>query len=81
MEIPAMERTVSSLVRTELTTRTSVITSSCASTREDQSRQRMASARPSLIAWEARRLCRRRTVAGGHGNPLRVPMLLVRMRW
>ena len=27
-----------------------------------------------LVAWEAGRLCRPRTVAGGFGNPLRVPM-------
>jgi hypothetical protein len=27
-----------------------------------------------LVAWRARRLCRRRTIAGGHGNPLRVPI-------
>ena len=27
-----------------------------------------------LIAWGARRLCRRRTIAGGFGNPFRVPM-------
>ena len=27
-----------------------------------------------LIAWEARRLGRRRTIAGGYGNPSRVPM-------
>ena len=26
-----------------------------------------------LVAWGARRLCPRRTIAGGHGNPLRVP--------
>jgi hypothetical protein len=25
-------------------------------------------------AWGARRLCRRRTIAGGYGNPFRVPM-------
>ena len=31
----------------------------------------------SVVAWGARRLCRRRTIAGGFGNSSRVPMLMV----
>src|SRR5208283_4242705 len=30
-----------------------------------------------LGAWEARRLCRRRTIAGRNGNPLRVSILVI----
>ena len=33
-----------------------------------------------LFAWGARRLCRRRTIAGGFGNPPRVPMAMNRLR-
>jgi len=30
-----------------------------------------------IVAWGVRRLRRRRTIAGGYGNPLRVPMKIV----
>ena len=36
-------------------------------------------ARPCLVAWGAGELCSPRTIAGGCGNPLRVPMSTIVM--